>query len=105
MTSRSKYYAAFVLAVALPLGALAAEPAATTEQTAPTAQAADKPAKAMKVDTHCRPATDTRIRRTKVAGCENKSAQPTRTYTKEDLERTGETDTLQALRKLDPRFY
>jgi hypothetical protein len=33
-----------------------------------------------------------------------KSSQPTRSYSKEELDSTGQFDTGEALRRLDPRF-
>lgn len=80
----------------------ATTPAATaTEPTTPAAVSADKP-RALE---QCDKATGSMIRPSKKNDCKPPGSLPTRTYTKEDIERTGEIDINQALRKLDPRFY
>lgn len=77
-------------------GALAAEPAAV---------APDMPkATAKKTSPDCEDTTSSRIRRDKAGSCA-KSASPTRSYSREDIERTGQMDVGDALRRLDPRFH
>lgn len=94
-------------AVAFAVGAQtpAPEPAATA-QPAPAAEpAAAEDAiaedKAKRIsDTHCVRETGTRItRRSDKGRCNN---LPGRSYSKEDIDRTGHTDLAQALRTLDP---
>jgi hypothetical protein len=74
----------------------AAKPAATQASTTDAA----KPAKA-KV---CENISGSRIRPSLAEGCRSASG-PLRTFTQEDLQRTGEIDLNQALRKLDPIFH
>jgi hypothetical protein len=81
-----------VAALISPLAALAAD--ATTP---PAASAkAKKPT--------CETSTASRIQASPAQNCRQNSSSPTRTYTQEDLQRTGEINTVEALRKLDPRF-
>jgi hypothetical protein len=91
--------AALAALLALPLGTvMAAE--------APAASPA--PARAAPEARHKEPApcdvTSTRIRRNRNGDCPA-SSQPTRSYTKDDLDSTGQTDVGEALRRLDPRFH
>jgi hypothetical protein len=52
----------------------------------------------------CETVTGSRIRAAQTAtGCDTRT-KPFRTYTQEDLERTGDIDLTEALRKLDPIF-
>jgi hypothetical protein len=89
MKRLSASLAALAVAFVLPLAAVATEPA-----TAPT--------KAKKVEKACEAAAS-RIRRSKADDCA-KETQPTRTFTQRDLENTGQFDTAEALRRLDPRL-
>ena len=103
---------ALILAAALllPLGALAAdatppqpsEAAQETRKDADTRAADAKPRK--KAAMACEGATASRIRRNKAGECVH-SAQPTRSYSKEDIDTTGQTDMGEALKRLDPRFH
>lgn len=52
----------------------------------------------------CTQAPGSHIRLAKPEDCAKAARGPYRSYSKEDLERTGETDVGEALRKLDPRF-
>jgi hypothetical protein len=92
------------IALLLPLGALAADPAAPAQSPA-SAQAAAQAvaAKARKDEKPCN-ATASRIRKSNPKDCGN-DAQPTRSYSREEIESTGQTDTAEALRRLDPRFH
>lgn len=88
--------AALAAALLIPLGALAADsPQPKAEQKA--AQKAGQ-----KVDKDCEVSTASRIHRSKT-DCP-KDMQPTRSYSKQELESTGQIDTGEALRRLDPRF-
>jgi hypothetical protein len=95
----------FAIALLLPLGAVAAEPAAPT-QTPAAAQAAAQAtaAKAGKDEKSCEKSTASRIRKSNPKDC-GKDAQPIRSYSREEIESTGQTDTAEALRRLDPRFH
>jgi hypothetical protein len=95
MKRHSAFLTALAVAALLPLSSIAAEPA-------PAAAAAT--AKAKKADKPCEPATASRIRKSKADDCK-KDMPPAGTYTKEDLDSTGQTDTGEALRRLDPRFH
>jgi hypothetical protein len=68
---------------------------------ADTTPAAD-PAKP-KATGPCDRVTGSNITPSRKDGCKS-SVQPNRTYTKDDIDRTGETDLAQALRKMDPSF-
>ncbi|MET0292272.1 MAG: hypothetical protein ABW136_07880 [Steroidobacteraceae bacterium] len=89
-----KTLAAVALAALFPLGSVAADKA-------PEAPAAKEAAKAPKPEPCV--ASASRIKPEKGKECA-KSAAPTRTITREEIQQTGETDMSQALRKLDPRF-
>jgi hypothetical protein len=52
----------------------------------------------------CTQAPGSHIRLAKPEECAKAARGPYRSYSKEDIERTGETDVGEALRKLDPRF-
>ena len=90
--------AALAAALLLPLGAVAAEPAAPADK-----PVAAQEAKPKKIDKSCESASASRIRKEK-GECIN-SAAPTRSFSKEEIESTGQTDTAEALKRLDPRFH
>ncbi len=97
MTRNSRTLTLLAAALLLPLGgALAAD-------TATPAKEAPKVAKKQPLD--CTEATVSRIRRNLKEGECPKSATPSRTYSKQDLESTGQTDVNEALKRLDPRFH
>lgn len=99
MTRHSRTLTLIAAALLLPLGAVAADAAAPAAD-APKASTA-KPVK--KTTLEC-DTTSSRIRRDKGGKCTPSSA-PTRTYTKEDIDSTGQTDLTEALKRLDPRFH
>lgn len=101
MTRRFNPISILAAALLMPLGALAAETAAPP--TDPPAKEAPKAHVTKKPVEDCRETAATRIHKNKPGECA-KSTQPTRTYTKEDLDSTGQTDTGEALKRLDPRF-
>lgn len=73
-----------------------AQDAKATQQQQPKKPAAE-PAK-------CTHAPGSRIRLSTPEDCAKASRGPFRSYSKEDLDRTGETNMADALRKLDPSF-
>lgn len=83
--------------------AAAGEPAAPAASTdtpeKPVAIEGTRPARAKA----CEQSSGSRIRSTPATGCRT-SAGLLRTYTQEDIQRTGETDINEALRKIDPIF-
>jgi uncharacterized low-complexity protein len=125
MKNSARTLTALAAAILIPLGALAADPVApatnaestqATETPAADSKATDSNAteskatdtkaahsKARKADTKCEQSTSSRIRKNK--GDCGKDSQPTSTYSKEELESTGQTDTGDALRRLDPRVH
>ena len=97
MKWQSTALAALGATMLLSLGAVAAEaPARADGAIAATS-------KASKTESRCDASATSRIRR-KNDDCA-RSAAPTRTWTKQDLESTGQMDTGEALRRLDPRFH
>ena len=107
MKRHSGMLATFAAALLLPLGAMAAEPAEKPESQSPTeTQVQDEQGKKAqkKAEKPCTTSTASRIRRDKADTC-GKESQPTRTYSREEIESTGQTDTAEALRRLDPRFH
>jgi hypothetical protein len=72
---------------------------ATDAAAAPSADA-----KPLKLAKHCAAVTGTRIRPKLKDNCES-AARPNRTFTQEDLQRTGQIDINEALRRLDPSFH
>ena len=83
-----------------PVTLLAADPAKPA-----TEQAADRTAPAKpRHPASCENVSGTRILPNPKNACRS-AIQPMRTYTKEDLDRTGEIDMAEALRKLDPIFH
>jgi hypothetical protein len=99
MRIRSGIVSAFAVALIAPLGAVQASDTAT----APKADAKEK-VEAKKDDAQCDTAPGSRIRQAKPADCKKMAKQPFRSYSKEELDSTGETDINEALRKLDPIF-
>ena len=96
MMRHTAVIAALALSLSLPLGAVAGDaPASANKVAAP---------KAKPVEKLCDPPTSSRVRKSKTEECP-KGAKQMSTYTQEDLQSTGETDTVEALRKLDPRFH
>lgn len=91
------------LAVLLAPAALAAEEAQkpAVEKAAVEKTASEKPAKPDAKE--CEMNTGSRIRPQKADGCKPVK-QPYRTYTQEELQRTGSIDLGEALRQLDPIF-
>ena len=79
-------------------GLLAPAALLAADTTAPAA-----PKEKTKASAPCERISGSIIRPTMKNGCKP-TAQPFRTYTAEDLERTGETDLNQALRKVDTIF-
>ena len=96
MKNSARTLTALAAAVLIPLGALAADapPPAASET-----KATDS--KAKKAEPKCEQSSASRIRKNE-ADCA-KDSQPTRSYSKEELDGTGQTDTGEALRRLDPR--
>jgi hypothetical protein len=100
MIRRTRTLTLIAAALLMPLGVMAADaPAPATD--APKATTA-KPAR--KTALGCDETTSSRIRRDKGGKCTPSSA-PTRTYTKEDIDTTGQADLSEALKRLDPRFH
>ncbi len=77
--------------------------AAAPKEGVKEAEKADQKAKP-KSTTYCSPATGSLLRKPAKNGC-TASAQPLRTYSQDDLQRTGEIKISQALRKLDTSIY
>jgi hypothetical protein len=99
MKHRSRHSVLLGAVALLPLVAWAADPAA--EPKAPASAPASTP-KAEKKD-RCEPVSGSRIKSTRGGGCPG-AGQMTRSYTRRDIEITGEIDMAEALRKLDPIF-
>lgn len=66
--------------------------------------AAEEAAPPKKEEAKCTQVPGSHIRLAKPEDCSKAARGPYRSYSKEDLESTGETDVAEALRKLDPRF-
>jgi hypothetical protein len=69
-----------------------------TTKAEPQKKVAAEPAK-------CTHAPGSHIRLSKPEECAKAARGPYRSYSKDDLDRTGETDLAEALRKLDPAFH
>ncbi len=98
---------ALMLAAGAAVAGEATPPAAATEATAKSVateaaakEAAAKPARPKA----CEYISGSRMRPSVADGCRTASG-PLRVFTQEDLQRTGEIDMNQALRKLDPIFH
>jgi hypothetical protein len=100
MKIRSFTLAAVASVLVLPVTLQAAD---ASSPAAPKADTRSSAASARKADTHCATTTQTRIRKSKTEGCND--VPSTRTYSREDLESTGQFDTGEALKRLDPRFH
>ena len=98
MRIRSGIVTAFAVALIAPLGVQASD-----TEAAPKADAKEK-VEAKKDEAKCDAAPGSRIRQAKPADCKKLAKQPFRSYSKEELDSTGETDINEALRKLDPIF-
>jgi hypothetical protein len=96
-----------LLLLALPLHAGDSDAASTEAPTqhssnvAPQASEAEIEAAANEASRNCLRATGSRIVRTSTERC---NRLPGSTYSREDLERTGQTDVGHALERLDPRI-
>jgi hypothetical protein len=93
------------LAIVIAAFAAVSAGCATSSSPSDAARIAADTSKASSLDRACVSHTGTRIRpakgeEAKVVNC----AQPGSTYSKEQLEQTGEIDTARALQKLDPRI-
>jgi hypothetical protein len=88
-----------VVLLAMSLAGVFAEPVALGADT----ETPTKEAKAVKPLAKCAAVTGSHIRPKVENGCE--ARKPNRSYTLEDIQRTGEIDLNQALRRLDPMFY
>jgi hypothetical protein len=95
MTTRSGIIAAFAVALIAPLGAVQAA------DSAPKAAAKEK-SEAKKEEAKCDAAPGSRIKLSKPEECKKLAKQPFRSYSKEDLDNTGDINVADALRKLDP---
>jgi hypothetical protein len=94
--TRAAFGAALLCAA---LNAAAADPtAAPAQNTAPAQDATPR-----KAVTRCEPVTGSRILPSAADHCKS-AVRPYRSYTQEELQRTGETDLSAALRKIDPVF-
>jgi len=101
MKQRSGLISAALAAVLLaPLGA------AYSADTPPAPKADAKAKKdATKDEAKCDVAPGSRIQRKKPEVCKDIAQQPYRSFSKEEIENTGETNIAEALRKLDPSFH
>ena len=80
---------------------------ANAEDATPAADATPKkeePKKAATEPAKCTQAPGSHIRLARPEDCAKVARGAYRSYSKEDIERTGETDLAEALRKLDPSF-
>ncbi len=104
MKNSARTLTALAAALLIPLGAFAAD-AVTPPAKAPDAKAEvkseAKPTR--KAEIKCEQPVASRIQKGK-SDCD-KGALGTRTYTREEIESTGQTDTAEALRRLDPRVH
>lgn len=98
MTIRSAIISAFAVALVAPLAAVHA-----ADTDAPKADAKEK-VEVKKEEAKCDTAPGSRIRLGKAEDCKKLAKQPYRSYSKDELDSTGETDINEALRKLDPIF-
>jgi len=71
---------------------------------APKADAKPKKDDATKDEAKCDVAPGSRIQRKKPDVCKDIAKQPYRSFTKQEIDNTGETNVAEALRKLDPSF-
>lgn len=99
MNIRSGIVAAMAVALIAPLAVVHAADTAS----APKAAAKEK-GEAKKEEAQCDVAPGSRIKQSKAVDCKKISKQPFRSYSKEELDTTGETNVAEALRKLDPIF-
>lgn len=83
-----------------PIAALAADTGAPAETSQPA-----KPATAKSADADCQNVSGSRVRPAGGRGCHYRSFGPLRSYSRRDIEMTGESDLAEALRKLDPVFH
>jgi hypothetical protein len=100
MSIRSGIIAAFAVALLAPLGAVRAGDTDTAPKAAAKENKENNEAK--KEETKCDAAPGSRIKLSKPEECKKLAKQPFRSYSKEELDTTGEMDVGDALRKLDP---
>jgi len=109
----NKTLIAIALSSLLPLAVLAATPQQTTATdldaapaVASAEPAAEAVAKAAVIDRNCLRQTGSRIvAHRKAKGERDCLPLPGRTYSRDDIERTGQTDIANALRRLDPSIH
>jgi hypothetical protein len=120
MKLRNLMLAIGVAGLLAPVSLMAADPETTPAATAaPTEKSVDNtavpsegaketdkaaPKAKSKSSSLCAPSTGSILRQSAKNGC-RASTLPMRSFNQDDLQRTGEIDIAQALRKLDPRFY
>jgi hypothetical protein len=80
------------------------KPAAEKADAKPTADKADAKPDKPKAAVTCEHVTGTRIQPSPKNGCQS-PVKPYRTFSQEELQRTGEIDQGEALKKLDPIFH
>jgi hypothetical protein len=97
MKLRNLILACGISALLAPVTLLAADP--ETKATTATTEAAAKPKHAMRCDS----VSGTRIQPSPKDNCKS-AITPYRSYSKEDLDRTGKTNLAEALREIDPIF-
>jgi outer membrane receptor for Fe3+-dicitrate len=71
----------------------------------PAREKAEVQKKSAPDEAKCTQAPGSHIRLAKPENCAKAARGPYRSYSKEELERTGETNLAEALRKLDPTFH
>jgi hypothetical protein len=100
MTRHSGSFAVLAAALLLPLGAVAADAAKPAPTPATAAAATAAAAKAAKAERQCSMPTSPRLQK-KGDDCEQ-ATERTRWHSKGDLDSTGQFDTAEALRQLNP---
>lgn len=106
MKPRNLLVVAAFLGLLAPASLLAADAASDPAAVSNTAAAPAKVADAHKPKAaNCDRVTGSIIRPSAKRECKSASSQPMRTYTQEDIQRTGEMDVANALRKLDPSIH
>jgi hypothetical protein len=104
MRIRTRFITSLAVALLAPAGLVHAGDAAAADA-APAADARPVKKDALKKDEPlCTTAPGSRVRAAKPAECRKLARQPYRSWSKEELDSTGETNVADALRRLDPSF-
>jgi hypothetical protein len=102
MRIRTRFITSVAVALLAPAGLIHAGDTAATHATPATDASPVKKEAAKKDEPICTTVPGSRVRAAKPEACRKLAKQPYRSWSKEDLDSTGEANVADALRRLDP---